>query len=1045
MILPGNPILPNLGESVNKNDPSDADCTDGQLDEAKSLSFLARAIVEHRAVVFVGAGASVPVNDIISEDETPRPAWNTLITELNGKADAFLDDDSAGRKYLKRLIYEKKYLEAADVIQDLLDNDLDLELWDSFDTHTQPSTLHLGVARIPFSMAITTNYDRLLEAAYKTEKTVLTWQNPEAILQALQFRRSVILKTHGAIGNGPSIVLAGRRYRDLMYANPRFQQLLKWVFLTRTCLFVGSSLTDPDLAHLFHEAISEYPATFGPHYAILPKSEASNPRCRNLLNSLRIRVIVAQDRDDDGKDTLAQEVTRKLTILSGEVARQTVSNSPPSLPSSDDKLFYLNRALKRVLRAAVRLTGSFRGDICLSPDKIGARMSPELRYEISEGPTDSQVLRKRAVAANSVCGIAYYKAGSKHGVYIPNVQQPKIDEICNIKHYGQIDYLAGHTEINSELALPIEADGVRVGVLNLESRQADAYTVGHTQAAQWFTDKSGRMFAAASERMRRGRILAPERFQEVRDELTKLLRRIWIFRQTAEGKRSQDISVESESLEFVVYQANYFDGKLNAKFGDGILTFGFGDHSLTSRVFGCGRPLVYEDARAAMKKKNMSDKYAEDLEITGSILGLPVFVRGHIAGVVVIWRRKGPNSEMGWPELDLFWRAAHLLANAKRIEGAKNTIDAKYASSGDNYSGDIRTILSLAHKILDGFPETSSPTEDAENSFGEYWRKKVGVPIENLLLSLEKARTERKYEGLPVPRRARLWVEAQAPGDRPEVPAFALAFEANLSGTGCVEFHYLFSGTGRCDPDKLSQECGVVAAQPEELALSDQDAFPSMVLDLAKRLPTEVTICSKGLGTGSSKSRIKNAYLFPNNSYLSFLLSRWHADPFTRVQYPNIFGPDPKRNWLGQKENQPWYVAPILITEDRETTQKIAIVASPENSPKNSRNDHEGDPVQEPDRVCVAYLTLDEGELDEPATVAGKEGLGNFANLNDENQGAQNEMMHLIDFFVSCLVASSAFNELIVLHKADGEEPLKQAGPTPTGPSANRELTSGAA
>jgi hypothetical protein len=39
--------------------------------------------------------------------------------------------------------------------------------------------------------------------------------------------------------------------------------------------------------------------------------------------------------------------------------------------------------------------------------------------------------------------------------------------------------------------------------------------------------------------------------------------------------------------------------------------------------------------------------------------------------------------------------------------------------------------------------------------------------------------------------------------------------------------------------------------------------------------------------------RQSHAALTPNNRYLSFLLSRY-ADPFTRVQYPQIFGPDAK-------------------------------------------------------------------------------------------------------------------------------------------------------
>src|SRR5580704_13860853 len=180
--------------------------------EWNEIQYLARAIVERRAVVFVGAGASMAVQG------DPRiPGWRELVKDLGKKAQAFLKkDDEAGKDYLKKLIEGEKYLEAADVIQSLLDNDLDQELWDIFDKPAKPSDIHFGVARIPFSLSVTTNFDRLLEAADQAPKTILTWRDPEAVLQAIQYRWPVVLKTHGAIGNGPTIILGGRQYRGLM-------------------------------------------------------------------------------------------------------------------------------------------------------------------------------------------------------------------------------------------------------------------------------------------------------------------------------------------------------------------------------------------------------------------------------------------------------------------------------------------------------------------------------------------------------------------------------------------------------------------------------------------------------------------------------------------------------------------------------------------------------------------------------------------------------------------------------------------------------------
>ena len=90
------------------------------------------------------------------------PDWSRLLKEPAERARVFEKSDVAGYRYLMDLIGNKEYLEAADLLQDLLDTDLDLLLSSLFDVPAEPSKIHISVARIPFTMAITTNYDRLL-------------------------------------------------------------------------------------------------------------------------------------------------------------------------------------------------------------------------------------------------------------------------------------------------------------------------------------------------------------------------------------------------------------------------------------------------------------------------------------------------------------------------------------------------------------------------------------------------------------------------------------------------------------------------------------------------------------------------------------------------------------------------------------------------------------------------------------------------------------------------------------------------------------------
>jgi hypothetical protein len=920
-----------------------------------------------------------------------------------------------------------------------------------WDKPAKPSEVHFSIGRIPFSMSVTTNFDRLLEAADQIPKTILTWRDPEAILQAIQFRWPIVVKTHGSIGNGPTIILGGRQYRGLMYSNPRFQNLLKWIFMTRTFLFVGSSLNDPDLTHLFHEAISEYPATFGPHYAILPITEASQLRVRNLYESLRIRVIpisiwnadyekevdkqVEKKRGEltkepledslpenekkkrlegreqllndfrtearaihvSSKKWLSEGIARELTALSGEVAKQIVASAPPALPSSDDKQFFLMNALDELLERAIDSTGSFRGDVCLSDDDLGgSRMSGTLKYKISKGPTDIEVIRGKEVAANSVCGIAYYKSRSDQGVYIRDVQTPAIDIRCKLEHYGQIDYLAGHTEVRSELALPIDADGVRVGVLNLESLVPDAYTKDHVEAAKWFTDKAGRMFGAVNERERRARVLALEEDNWF-ESVLNLFDRLWKLRYTA--------STPSPRLYCAVYKVDYRKGCLvssekanNLDEQQNKMEYGFDETSMATAVFRDRAPYFYSDMKKAINEGKVSRKHLKIALPAGSILGFPVYIRGHIAGVVLVWGR-----EMHVSDLYLFSRASHLLANTKRQDD----------------------MLGLIHQLIDIFHADPADKSNIDKSVSiqglSARRNAVGALIDEFLgflvyqfLSKLPHEMERSKNNLPVPKRARLWVlndedDEIVPKDI-GLPTFLVTCEAKRATTDAENNWWpKFTTPYSTDIEKRKRDGYLMFTRPESRATGERNVPNSPDTAIMQ----------------INKDDKPLAILAPNNRYLNFLLSRYPADPYTRVQYPQIFGPDPKADWLGQHPRQPWYVAPLLASAD-----------------VDGKVENKFD--------CIGYLTLDEGysqrlsdighwRCTDELKLTDKQFEQQFKELFDckkfgviipdrkfqalkreADHSLVNEMMHLIDFFVGCLTTLSPSMEFVEKLRSTG-------------------------
>ena len=90
---------------------------------------------------------------------------------------------------------------------------------------------------------------------------------------------------------------------------------------------------------------------------------------------------------------------------------------------------------------------------------------------------------------------------------------------------------------------------------------------------------------------------------------------------------------------------------------------------LVGDVFRNGSAFLYRNAEAAVQQRKISDKPRKhNLNITGSVLGFPIYVRGHMACVVTIWRKGGENEALGWSQVELFRRAGHLLANVRRTD-----------------------------------------------------------------------------------------------------------------------------------------------------------------------------------------------------------------------------------------------------------------------------------------------------------------------------------------------------------------------------------------
>ncbi len=328
---------------------------------------LITALANNKAVGFIGAGPSI---------DAGLPSWDRLLAHCLDHASTDLPFDSKSWEKAKKLLASGDYLTVAELLQRGLGSRLDGILMNVFGNAVTPSPIHRAIARMPFSMVLTTNYDRLIENAFATSQLVCTWREPEAVFSAIKNFHYAIVKTHGDVGKRSTTVLTKTQYRDLMHLNHQFNLCIRMLLTLRTFLFVGTSLRDPDLFHIIDEARLMHGEDFGPHYAIMFEDEVDKSYSDFLKETYSIHTIycMPSKREGFGPNEKSTLLTNLLTMLAGKANLER--HARMAGPALDDPKFCTLAACETLLAKAVEFSGSVRGDIGLISD--GLHHSPSI-------------------------------------------------------------------------------------------------------------------------------------------------------------------------------------------------------------------------------------------------------------------------------------------------------------------------------------------------------------------------------------------------------------------------------------------------------------------------------------------------------------------------------------------------------------------------------------------------------------------------------------------------------------------------------------------
>jgi len=229
-------------------------------------------------IPFIGSGVSIP---------SGFPSWGKLINEVIN-----LIEDESIKKSLQTKFSDGTLtsLETPEFVK-LVEGNFSLKehLGRVFRQPASTNIFHKLIQQIPTNVYVTTNYDTLLEDMCKENgvQYKLIWRD-EQLLYFNEKAESQIIKMHGDAQNVDSIVFSKIEYDNYIQENSLLYCFIASLFVSRTFLFLGFSLNDPNIKGLLRKIKSDKTGISPNHYAVLHKPQ---PDVVSTLKELGIKVI----------------------------------------------------------------------------------------------------------------------------------------------------------------------------------------------------------------------------------------------------------------------------------------------------------------------------------------------------------------------------------------------------------------------------------------------------------------------------------------------------------------------------------------------------------------------------------------------------------------------------------------------------------------------------------------------------------------------------------------------------------------------------------
>ena len=268
-------------------------------------------IEEGKCLPFIGAGFSMNAK---LPDGHIMPNWDGLTRLLAEICD--IDPAKGGPEVAE--IYERNFgrVQLIETLRKALNTDV-----------AKPGMAHRAFAHLPFDTIYTTNFDLLLEDANS-----LISKPYRSLVGELQMpfyggpQTSNIVKMHGDLRHEEHIIFTRSDYDEFLAKYPMISTHLASMLITRTPLFIGYSLKDPDFGHI-REVVQSRLGRFQRMAYVVQFN--SNKSTRDSMLADQIHVIDVKIHKSESRDVRLAEMFR---LIQNELDRRAGSRWRKSRP-----------------------------------------------------------------------------------------------------------------------------------------------------------------------------------------------------------------------------------------------------------------------------------------------------------------------------------------------------------------------------------------------------------------------------------------------------------------------------------------------------------------------------------------------------------------------------------------------------------------------------------------------------------------------------------------------------------------------------------------